>query len=78
VTKITVKPGGKNVPNMHDTLILVDNHYAHGKKLQKVQFDNNLHAGHPYKQFEGKLKGIKAILYEWGLIPQTTFFPNDG
>ncbi len=36
-----------------------------------MQFDDNLPVGHPYKKFEGKPKGIKVILEEWGLIPTT-------
>ncbi|KAJ7221810.1 hypothetical protein C8J57DRAFT_1253925 [Mycena rebaudengoi] len=64
-TKMNVNPGGK-VPDMHDTVIPLDNPYGHGGKIQKMTFDKDLPADHPHKQFEGLPKGMKVILSERG------------
>ena len=68
ITKMNINPGGKNVPDMHDTIILASNPFGHGGKIQKVQFDKDLPKGHPDKAFQGQPKSIKRILQEWGYL----------
>lgn len=51
-------PGGKNVLNMHDTIIPLENPYGHGGQLQQMQFDSKLPETHLHKKFEGKPKGM--------------------
>ncbi len=65
-TKLNIGPGGKNVPNMHDTVIPHDNPFRRGGLVQKMQFDDSLPSNHPFKEFEGKPKGIRVILEEHG------------
>ncbi|KAJ7306254.1 hypothetical protein DFH08DRAFT_824702 [Mycena albidolilacea] len=60
---MNVNPGGK-VPEMCDTIIPFDNPHGQGGKVQKMVFDAKLPDGHPYKQFEGLLKGMKIVLAE--------------
>ena len=64
-TKMNVNPGG-NVLAMQETIIPLDNPHSHGGKPQKMTFDTNLPDDHPYKKFEGLLKGMKVILAEQG------------
>ena len=71
VNKMNVTPGGKAISNMRETEIPADNPHGLGGKIQKMQFDQELSADHPYKKFEGQAKGIKVILEERGLIATT-------
>lgn len=78
VTKMNVGLGGKNTPDMHDTVIPADNPSGRAGRVQSMQFDINLPDDHPYKEFEGKPKGIKVILEERGLIPTTALGKRGG
>ena len=78
VNKMNINPGGKNVPIMRDTHIPKDNPHGYAGKLQCMQFDKSLPVHHPYKKFEGQLKGIKVILEERGLIPVTPPWTRSG
>jgi hypothetical protein len=74
VTKMNISPGGKNMPNMHDTIVPADNPHSQGGQVQNMQFNDVLPTDHPYKQHEGKPKGIRVILKEHGLI--STMIPG--
>ncbi|KAJ7128547.1 hypothetical protein C8R44DRAFT_732881 [Mycena epipterygia] len=69
-TKMNVNPGGK-VPEMRDTIIPDSNPHGHAGEAQKMTFDKNLPADHPYKEFEGLPKGMKVILAERGYTKDT-------
>ena len=42
ITKMNIGPGGKNTPNMHDTVIPADNPHRFGGEVQTMQFDEHL------------------------------------
>ena len=50
VTKMNIGPGGKNTPNMHDTVIPADNPHGFGGEVQTMQFDKHLPKNHPHKK----------------------------
>jgi hypothetical protein len=68
VRKLNIKPGGKNTPDMHDTIIPLDNPCGRGGNSQSMQFPSKLPRNHPYLRFAGKPKGIAVVLEERGLI----------
>jgi len=68
IGEINIGPGGKNVPNMCDTVIPEDNPYGLAGVNQGMQFDPVLPEEHPYKCFQGKPKGTHVILEEHGFI----------
>ncbi|PVF96678.1 hypothetical protein CPB86DRAFT_827048 [Serendipita vermifera] len=70
VKRMTLLPGGKNVPKMRDTIIPLDNPHRLGGQIQTMQLPDHLHVFDLYKQFEGRSKGIVAILEERGLVKQ--------
>jgi hypothetical protein len=65
---MNINPGGKNVPDMHDTIIPLDNPHGLGGQHQSFQYPDHLPAGDTRKEFEGKPKGIATILIERGMI----------
>ncbi|KAL1945876.1 hypothetical protein VTO73DRAFT_1878 [Trametes versicolor] len=68
VTKMNVNPGGKNVPDMHDTIVPADNMWGRGGYRQTMQFDAVLPDDDEFKAYEGQPKGIRRILHERGLL----------
>jgi hypothetical protein len=68
VNRMNVGPGGKNVPNMHDTVIPLDNPAGFGGRVQTMQFLGHLPDNDRDKAHEGKPKGIAKILEERGLV----------
>lgn len=66
-SKLLVNPGGTQ-PFLRDTIIPLDNPFGHGGEPQPLVFPLHLPDDHPYKAFEGKQKGMRAILEERGYI----------
>lgn len=66
MSKLNVNPGGKNTPNMHDTIIPESNPFGKGGQVQKMQFDDVLPDDHPHKAHEGQPKGLRVLAEERG------------
>jgi hypothetical protein len=72
-----VKPGGGQ-RIMHDTIIPSSNPHPHLRsKPQQMNFPKDLPPSHPYYEFCGLPKGMKAILQERGLYDYLVKL-NDG
>lgn len=68
VTKMNVNPGGKNVPDMHDTIVPADNMWGLGGYHQTMQFNALLPDDDEFKLYEGQPKGMRRILHEHRLL----------
>jgi hypothetical protein len=51
--KMNINSGGKNVPHMHNTVILLTNPFGKGGQIQKMQFDDILPDNDLNKQYQG-------------------------
>lgn len=69
VTKMNVGPGGVQAV-MRDTIIPADNPHGLGGNPQRMVFDEDLPDDHPYKEYEGRPKGMRVVLEERKLIKE--------
>ncbi|CAK5267144.1 unnamed protein product [Mycena citricolor] len=66
VSKMNLKPGGKNLLLFKDTIIPMSNPFGKGGQTQSFQFPAHLSDDDPYKKFEGQNKGMQLVLEERG------------
>jgi hypothetical protein len=64
-SKMNVGPGGKQ-PQMHNTVIPLDNPFRLGGLIQSLNYPPCLPDDHPHKKFEGQPKGMRVIAEERG------------
>jgi hypothetical protein len=62
-SKMNVGPGGKQ-PQMHNTVIPLDNPFGLGGHIQSLNYPPCLPDDHPHKKFEGQPKGMHLIAEE--------------